>query len=185
MIIPARAGRYFQMAWVVDDLSAAIEDWIALTGIGPFFVIENVQLAGLKFRGAPADHLSWGAAIAQAGEMQIEFIQPHGEAASPYSGFTKRGAPAFHHVAAIATDLDAEIARYLDLGCPLLSEGETGPVRFAMIDTFARQGCYTELVADHPMVRQSAQVFIDAAKGWDGERPVRSLYAELEARLTP
>lgn len=181
MITGARANKYFQMAWVVDDLHTSIKHWQESAGVGPFFVIEKVPLTGLKYRGKAADHLSWGAAIAHAGDVQIELIQPYDGASSPYREFVKSGAAGFHHVAAIAEDLDAEIALYRGLGCDLIVEGMTGPVRFALVDTYARQGCITELVSEHPMVHQSAKFFADAAKDWDGAEPVRWLSLDFAA----
>ena len=66
----------FQNAWVVDDVEAACMKWVNEMGVGPFFVTEYTdQISDITYRGEPAD-LSMFVAIAQAGPVQIELIQP-------------------------------------------------------------------------------------------------------------
>jgi hypothetical protein len=167
-----RPKHYFQIAWVVPDLRAAVEQWIHGMGMGPFFIYDHVHLSGYLYRGAPFE-LDQSIAIAQAGAMQLELIQVHTEGITPFSEVIPRGKPAIHHIAVVASDLERETAEYVSHGYTILAEGNTSGVRFAMIDTWAKHGCMIELLADHPLLRQSAKVIANAAAEWDGTDPIR------------
>ena len=167
-----RPKNYFQIAWAVPDLRAAVDQWTDGMGIGPFFVYEHVQLSGYKYRGRPFE-LDQSIAIAQAGTVQLELIQVHTEEPTPFSEVIPKTTPGMHHVAVMASDLEAEIAAYTSRGYEILAEGDTSGVRFAMIDAWAKHGCMIELLADHPLLHQSAKMIADAAAQWDGTDPIR------------
>ena len=66
----------FQNAWVVDDVEAACMKWVNELGVGPFFLTEyRDTFDEVVYRGSP-DRLDMYVAIAQAGPVQIELIQP-------------------------------------------------------------------------------------------------------------
>jgi hypothetical protein len=90
----------FQNAWVVDDLNAAMGRWVDEMGVGPFFVAEHgPQLTELQYRGQPSE-LSMRVALAQAGPVQIELIQPTTNNACAYRDSVPPGTVGFHHVCA-------------------------------------------------------------------------------------
>ena len=67
---------FFQNAWVVDDLSAAIDQWVTKLGVGPFFVTEYRDVfSDVVYRGVPG-LLNMKVALAQNGPVQIELIEP-------------------------------------------------------------------------------------------------------------
>ena len=67
---------FFQNAWVVDDLSAAIDQWVTKLGVGPFFVTEYRDVfSDVVYRGVPG-LLNMKVALAQNGPIQIELIEP-------------------------------------------------------------------------------------------------------------
>ncbi len=51
-------------------------------------------------------------ALAQAGDLHIELVEQHCDSPSVYRDIFPKGEEGFHHVAVIAEDFDAEIARY-------------------------------------------------------------------------
>ena len=73
------SGHAMQSAWVVDDLDAAVDAWLKV-GIGPFFFVEYAPelFENSTYRGSPSP-ISMKIALAQAGDMQIELIEPTGE----------------------------------------------------------------------------------------------------------
>ena len=75
---------YFQSAFVVENLEAACHQWSNNFGIGPFFIKDYRPgtFDQVIYRGAPAD-LSMRVALAQAGTIQIELIEP-GQGPSAY-----------------------------------------------------------------------------------------------------
>ncbi|MDX1580959.1 MAG: VOC family protein, partial [Alphaproteobacteria bacterium] len=64
----------FQNAWVVTDVFEAARKWVDFYGVGPFYVMEHLDLADIKYRGEPGK-LDISVALAQAGPVQIELIQ--------------------------------------------------------------------------------------------------------------
>ena len=47
-------GPVMQNAFVVDDLDAALDHWIAKMGVGPFYVFQHVKFQDIFFRGEPS-----------------------------------------------------------------------------------------------------------------------------------
>ena len=63
-----------QVCWVVPDLEAAIGSWARTAGVGPFFWFDGVDCTDGRYRGTPAEFPAVTAAIAYAGELQIELV---------------------------------------------------------------------------------------------------------------
>jgi hypothetical protein len=61
--------RVIRNAWIVQDLDRAINDWLTLAGIGPFFVMRHLQKTmGIKFWfGGELQASDASAAYAQSG----------------------------------------------------------------------------------------------------------------------
>ena len=85
------SGHAMQSAWVVDDLDAAVDAWLKV-GIGPFFFVEYTPdlFEDSTYRGTPSP-ISMKIALAQAGDMQIELIEPTGEQANIYRDTVPEG----------------------------------------------------------------------------------------------
>ncbi|MCV7191281.1 VOC family protein [Mycolicibacterium brumae] len=170
--------QYCQIAWVVNDLDAAIEKWRAMTGIGPFFVGRHVGAAfvGPKLRGQDTE-IDISAAIAQAGPVQLEFIQQHDDRPSPYREMLAEGEEGLHHVCVFVDDVDAELARYAEQGYDtVLTATFGGQTPLAYVDTRALTGTMTELMSGEGMVKQMYARVAEIAADWDGVTdPVRDL----------
>jgi hypothetical protein len=166
----------FQSAWVVDDIEAAALQWAEYAGVGPFFVSEYNEgvLEETTYRGKPSP-ITMKTALAQAGDMQIELIQPTGNKRSAYRDTVPVGKAAFHHIAIWSNDLGADIAGYLAKGFEVAASGRAGGVvGFVYIDTSAALGHMIELVEDAEEIRSVFNMVADASKNWDGSSPVRS-----------
>ncbi|MFK8049589.1 MAG: VOC family protein [Halioglobus sp.] len=167
----------FQSAWVVDDIDVAILHWANDVGVGPFFVTEYFEgdLEQTLYRGASSP-ITMKTALAQAGDTQIELIQPTGSARSAYRDTVPEGKTAFHHIGVWSNDLAADIARYQAKGFEVAASGKAGEaVGFAYIDTSDALGHMIELVEDTPEIRSAFKLIADASKNWDGLDPVRTL----------
>jgi catechol 2,3-dioxygenase-like lactoylglutathione lyase family enzyme len=165
----------FQSAWVVDDIHEAANLWAEKAGIGPFFVADYQEGAIEGFyRGKPAP-ITMKTALAQAGSMQIELIQPTGDGPSAYRDTVPMGRPGLHHIALWSNDLNADIALYVKKGFEVAARGGTsGIAEFAYIDTSAVFGHMIELVEGSDIIRSVFSTVADAAIEWDGTDPVRS-----------
>ena len=74
-----------QIAFVPEDFDAAITYWTEVMGVGPFFLIENIQLPDSRYLGEP-NHCNFSIALAYWGDVQIELIRQENDAPSIYRG---------------------------------------------------------------------------------------------------
>ncbi len=165
----------FQSAWVVDDIESAALQWAENTGVGPFFVAEYQEgvIEETMYRGESSP-ITMKTALAQAGDIQIELIQPTGNFKNAYRDTVPVGKAALHHIAIWSNDLDSDVARYLDKGFEVAASGGAGGVvRFVYIDTSAVLGHMIELVEDTEVIRAVFKIVADSSKNWDGANPVR------------
>src|SRR5437660_8290880 len=95
-----------QVAYVVDDLDAAIMHWVELVHAGPFFRVDGARVADVRYRGRAVE-TEVSLALGNSGGLQIELIAPHGGAPSIY-GELPRGV---HHLAVLAPDFEHDSAR--------------------------------------------------------------------------
>lgn len=173
------AKQFWQLAWVVDDIDSAVRQWRRTAGIGPFFVGRHVGaiIGDAEYRGAPFT-VDMSCAIAQAGPVQIELIQQHGAAPSPYRDAVAEGTEGFHHICSFVEDVPAECRDYEQNGFDVVMTGSVGGSRVAYIDTRPMLGCMTEVMQPGGLVGQLNQAVAAAANGWDGTTdPVRDFAA--------
>ena len=45
-------GEIMQLAFVPSDFDAAVKYWTEVMGVGPFYLIENIHLDGMKYKGS-------------------------------------------------------------------------------------------------------------------------------------
>ena len=50
-LAPFQNRRFMQHCWVVDDLDAAVDDWVRRTGVGPFHMFGEVSVENALHRG--------------------------------------------------------------------------------------------------------------------------------------
>jgi hypothetical protein len=162
----------FQNAWVVPDVEQACLRWVSDMGVGPFFVSEyRDAFTDMTYRGEPAK-LDMVVALAQAGNVQIELIQPLVERCA-YRDSVPAGEIGFHHMCVWTHDIKADTAYFEQLGYATANRGRVGGVDFAYYDTRALMGCMLEVVShDDGVVERFAQIAA-AAQGWDGRDPIR------------
>lgn len=167
-------GQILQMAWVVENLEAAIEEVHRLHGVGPFLVNRHIRLTNPTYRGRP-HQIDFSTAVAQAGGVQWELIEQHDDLLSCYRDLVAPGRRGLHHTAYIAEDFDAEVARLAALGYPIACDGMFGDLRFAYVDTSAAFGHMLEILEDKPMIHKFFGAIRKAAEGWDGKELIREL----------
>lgn len=160
-----------QIAYVVDDLDAAIATWVEIAHVGPFFRIDDVTIEDMRYRGAPA-HAALSIAIGNSGGIQIELIQQRDGAPSVYRELPR----GVHHLALLARDFDMESARLERLGHPLAwSLTLPGICRVNYHDTVRSFGHFLELWESTEAMRGFLEMVEAAAHDWDGRDPVRRI----------
>ena len=171
MIVPTR---FCQAAWVVPDLYAAIERWVEVSRVGPFFVNTDVKLEQPRYRGQPTS-IPVRIGLAQAGSIQIELIEQMDDTPSVYRDSVPFGQEGFHHMAAFVDDVDAEIERYVAGGSALAYDGYFGDVRLGYLDTRKHLGFMVELFNHQPGMDAFFALIAAEAERWDGSDPIRDI----------
>ncbi len=141
--------RFFQEAYLVNDLDQAIRGWSDLYGAGPFRTVMHHKTDRFHYRGTDQEaDVSY--AFGYLGDMQIQFIEQHDDTPSIYRDMYPAGEEGFHHVAILVHDFEAEYERLVGKGftdaCRLFADG----VDAAYFDTRSVNGCFTEIHGDPP-----------------------------------
>ncbi|MGA2519727.1 MAG: VOC family protein [Acidimicrobiales bacterium] len=167
-------GPVRQNGYVVRDLDGAIEAWLA-AGVGPWLILPSMKQTGSLYRGEPTEpRVTIG--FANSGELQIELIMQEDDSPSIYREFLDAGHEGFHHLAWWAEDFDA-VTSAVSASWPVVHEGNAGGVaRFAYYDTGGVTCTVVELMELTDATRWLVSTVRDAALGWDGSEPVRSLF---------
>lgn len=83
-------GPIRQNGYVVRDIRAAMDHWIHVVGVGPWFFVERVKTDWFRHRGADSP-MTMSVALANSGDLQIELIQQTNDAPSLYREFLDAG----------------------------------------------------------------------------------------------
>lgn len=169
-------GPIHHLAYLVDDLEAAVEHLLSKFGAGPFFVLRDVAFEHLTSRGERAT-FAHDSAFGQCGAVPIEVIQVKRlEPELARAGFALTP-PRLHHTAYVVASEHLEAARE-DLerrGLPAFLHAITGDIDSTLHDAAATLGHHIELHADCQQLHEVFGMVRDASVGWDGSDPLRSV----------
>ena len=170
---PEGEHRHFQIGFVVDDVVATATKWATVFRIGPFHVLPRIQ-TGCTYHGAEGS-LDTQIAVAQAGPVQIELVQPFGDAPNVYTDLVAKGACRFHQLSTVTHDYERTRAHYVGMGyeiaCEIVARGQ----HVAYVDTIDDFGFFTEVVEIVPGFLESLASIARTCAEWDGTDPVRLL----------
>jgi len=165
-------GGIIQTAFVVEDIRASIRSWIEDCRVGPWFLLDHFSGDHPVYRGAPSQ-ADVAIAMAFAGHMQIELIQPNDANPSVYKDVIDARGYGFHHLGRASEDIEADIAEL---------EGRSYTLAFrAGVPTggdvayMDKPGCsgFLELISATSGMEEVFTKFWRASIGWDGSDPVR------------
>ncbi len=167
-------GAISQNGYVVRDIHAAMDHWINVLGVGPWFYFEKVQLDHFSYHGEPSN-LEMSVALANSGNLQIELIQQTNDAPSMYQDFLAAGHEGLQHVAYWTTEYQALYDKVIALGHVIGHEGQIGGEkgRFAYLETEAHPGTVIEISDISGNKRAIFDFIRKASEGWDGSDPIR------------
>lgn len=171
-------GPVRQIGYVVDDLDAAVANWLTL-GVGPWFVMRDL-VQHVTYRGEPCA-VTLSMALANSGDLQVELIQQTDDTASIFTEFLNHAGPGFHQLAYWTEDFEATMGRVAEAGWPVVwSGGEGDGVRYAYVELTGAQRATSPAAIIEIMELTDASAgmaaFVrQAAEGWDGSDPVREL----------
>jgi glyoxalase/bleomycin resistance protein/dioxygenase superfamily protein len=175
-------GPIFHMGYVVPDLDKAMQYWLDVMGVGPFFVETHDLPTGFVFKGKPI-HIRSKVALTFSGENYIELIEDFSPDETPNSlflrdlpGGTIHVAGGLQHLGCMVDDVYAAIGQ---VGAPeqVLMTAVVGPIRLAYVQPSreAQAGTMLELIERGPFIERKIATIKAASIGWDGSNPVRTL----------
>lgn len=158
---------------MVSSLDSALEYWTQTMGIGPFFRMDHVELKSFDYRGAPSD-VDLSIALGNSGDMQIELVQQHNDASSPYLDFMQTHGPGLQHYSVWTETYDDDLRRHSEAGHSLMVEGLlSNDTRFAYFEGGADGQPVMEISDLTPESLELFALVRDAARDWDGHNPIR------------
>jgi methylmalonyl-CoA/ethylmalonyl-CoA epimerase len=165
-------GPVMQIAFVPKDFDAAVRYWTENMGVGPFFLMENIQLGDMRYLGEPSDCV-FSIAIAYWGDMQIELIRQDNNAPSIYRG---QEGGALHHTCVLTDDIENARRIAEESGATILVEGKVAPDGAVIyVDTGGGPGSIVEILQMSSGSEGLFAMIKAASVGWDGSDPLRKL----------
>lgn len=165
-------GGFMQVCWLVPDLPAAIDDWASSAGVGPFFWFDGVPFDEGTHRGRPAPFPAVTAAIAYAGDLQIELVCQDNDDPGVFRDRFAVGEHGLHHLARRCDDYEAERDAFIARGAELAFEGSVGGSRTCWVDSTPTLGFMVELLEPSSMRDSWFERMRATAAAWDGVDPI-------------
>lgn len=168
-------GAAAQIAYVVEDLEAAIAHFVRDTGAGPFFVLPHFLAPGQVYRGTPST-ADVTLAMGFAGQTWFELIQPLDDEPSVYRETIAARGHGFHHFGIAFRDVEAALPRYRADGWreAFRASVPTGGEVVYLENPAAPAPGFLELLPATPGMDETFTRFWKAAQDWDGKDPIRS-----------
>ena len=167
-------GAVTQNGYVVRDIHAAMDHWVKVMGVGPWFYVDRVQTDYFRHRGE-ASPLEMSVALANSGDLQIELIQQRNDAPSMYKEFLDAGHEGLQHMAYWTRDYQGLYDKALSLGYKVGQEGQIGGEqgRFCYFDAEGHPGTVIEISDISGNKGRFFEHIRKAALDWDGSDPIR------------
>ncbi len=161
------------MAYVVEDIHRAMNQWVEQLKVGPWFLLERFTGVDAVYRGQPSE-ADVAIAMSFAGHMMIELIQPNNNAPSVYRETIEKRGYGFHHWGIASNDFDRDLETYRKRAAELafFARVPSGG-RIAYMDTTAQLPGMVELIELGASFEPMFTGFYRASLGWDGRDPVR------------
>lgn len=173
-----RFGDIRQLGYVVKDIDEAMQHWLDVIGVGPWYYVDRLPIEGFTYRGEPSDvHIS--IAITNSGPLQVELIQQRNDAPSMYRDFLDAGREGLQHFCYFPEDYDAMLNKALADGYTAGQSGASkGRGPFVYLETETHPGTVIELAAYTVVRRRQFAAIEAAAVNWDGRDPIRTTWPD-------
>ena len=126
-------GDFRQVGVVVRDIEAAMQHWIDVCGVGPWFYAEQLPVTMFSYRGERHDDIHISVALANSGDVQIELIQQRCDTPSMYRDFLAAGHEGMQHWSSWPVDYDAKLEHALANGYTVGQQGDSARGRFVYL----------------------------------------------------
>ena len=165
-------GPVRQVGFVVRDFDETLQSWLAV-GVGPWYVMRGISFQGL-YRDRPCE-VTLSIGLTNIGDVQLEVIWQENAGPSIYTEFLDKGREGFHQLAWWTTDFDTTVRGAEDAGWPVVWAGGQDRSAVRIPGVVGRPGEILEIVELTEGVAAFNDLIRDAANGWDGSDPIRTL----------
>lgn len=165
-------GQFDQLAYLVDNLDAAMDLRVKAYGLGPWTVFRNVTISG-TCRGQ-ATEVTMNVGLAYRGTLQIELIEVLSQTPSPYQDAQGQVLFGLHHVAWVVDDLAAAVAAAEARGLVTVFEAGNEATQVAYMEAPGETTSLYEFIHGAGIPAMIAAGIAEAAT-WDGSNPVREI----------
>ena len=167
-------GSLRQMGYVVRDLEAAMQHWVRVCGVGPWFVTDKLVVTKFSYNGQRYDDVHLAIALANSGDVQLELIEQKCGTPTMYQEFlAKHPEGGLQHWSSWPEDYDAIYERALANGYTVGQEGDAPRGRFVYFRQEGHPGTIIEMAHATPTRMRIFDAVRAAAMGWDGRDPIR------------
>jgi hypothetical protein len=166
-------GPLRQMGVVVRDIEAAMQHWVNVCGVGPWFYTDKLPVTAFTYRGTRHDDVHLSIALANSGDMQIELIQQRCDTPTMYRDFLRAGHEGLQHWSSWPDNYDEIYDRALATGYERGQEGDSPRGRFVYFWNEGHPGTVIEMADLTPARKRIFDGVRAAAQNWDGKDPVR------------
>jgi catechol 2,3-dioxygenase-like lactoylglutathione lyase family enzyme len=139
-----------QVAIVVPDLEAAVEQYWSLFGIGPwhFYTYGKPLVRRMTYHGRPSEY-KMRIALSYLGPLRIELIEPL-EGDTVYADFVAEHGYGVHHFGLLVEDMAQALDKAEAAGLSMIQDGagfgRDGDGHYAYLDTEKQLGVMLELI---------------------------------------
>ena len=117
-------GPMEQIGIVVDDFDDPIKHWTKNLNVGPFFILEHLDLNDVYYNGNNAN-IDFSVALAYSGDIQIELIKQHCETPSIYNDYVNNKKNSVHHFCTFTTNINDDLEILESQGYKNIQGGKT------------------------------------------------------------
>ena len=161
-------GPMEQMGFVVDNFEEPIKHWTEKLNVGPFFILEHIDLQHFQYKGHKSV-IDFSVALSFSGNTQIELIKQHCDTPSIYNEYSEIKRGCLHHICRLTSNINNDIEILEGQGYQTIQDGETsdGGIKFAYLDIHANYGSILELAELKEENLAITEVMKNASKNWD------------------
>lgn len=166
-----------QMAYVVEDIAAAMPRFTQALGIGPWFYFETFPFERLEYRGMPSQ-ANLSLCLGMSGGMVYELIQQRDDQPSVYKEVQRERGWGFHHYAIGVTPAAYQrtVADYVACGYDKVLDARVSiGAQAAYVDARRDLQGMIEIIEMTAPVHELFTMIRSAGERWDGRDPIRRL----------
>lgn len=168
-------GPMEQVGIVVEDFSDPINHWTSNLNVGPFVILEHLDLIDVYY-GGNNTNIDFSVALAYSGDLQIELIKQHCDTPSIYNDYVENKKNVVHHFCTFSKEIETDIRNLENMGYKNIQGGKTQDGgSFAYLDKEDNYGAILEIAQLSEGGYAMFNLIKNAAKKWDGKNSILNI----------